>query len=111
MAERKPPNTITARKKWSLKDSSFTQLPSKYYGQNALAKAEPQRRGGFPSLVLVHPAYGEYCIQGGPGSHYRLRDVTLYVVEDGQTMRINWGHAEIFPERKNHRFPLSDVGN
>lgn len=62
---------------------------SKYYSQNALAKAEAQRWGGFPFLVLVHPAYGEYCVQGGPGGQYRLSDVNLYIVEDGQTMRIN----------------------
>jgi len=62
---------------------------SKYYSQNTLAKAAPHRWGGFPFLVLVHPAYGEYCVQGGPGGQYRLGDVNLYVVEDGQTMRIN----------------------
>lgn len=62
---------------------------SKYYNQNEWAAAEPKRWGGFPFKVRVDPAYGEYCIQGGPGGQYRMADVNLYVVEDGRELRIS----------------------
>lgn len=61
---------------------------SKYYSQNDLAKANAWW-GGFPFKVIVDPAYGEYCVQGGPGGQYRLRDVNLYVIEDGRELRIS----------------------
>lgn len=62
---------------------------SKYYDQNEWAKADPQRWGGFPFAVMVDPAYGDYCVQGGPGGQYRLADVNLYVVENGRELRIS----------------------
>jgi len=62
---------------------------SKYYGQNSWAKAEPRRWGGFPFKVRVDPAYGEYCVQGGPGGQYRLSDVNLYIIEEGRELRIS----------------------
>ena len=62
---------------------------SHYYHQNDWAKAEPERWGGFPFKVLIDPSYGDYCVQGGPGGQYRLRDVNIYVVVDGRELRIS----------------------
>jgi len=62
---------------------------SKYANQNDWAAAEPKRWGGFPFKVRIEPAYGEYCVQGGPGGQYRLADVNLYVVEDGVELKIS----------------------
>lgn len=58
---------------------------SKYFSQNESAK---QNGYGFPFKVAIIPAYGEYCVQGGPGGQYALRDVNLFVVEDGKELRI-----------------------
>lgn len=52
---------------------------SKYYGQGT--------QGALFEVAII-PACGEYCIQGGPGGQYALRDVSLYVVEDGEELRI-----------------------
>lgn len=41
----------------------------------------------FPVRV-GKPPYGDYAVQGGPGGVYRLRDVNLYVIEDGQKYRL-----------------------
>lgn len=30
-----------------------------------------------------------YAVQGGPGGQYRLKDVNLFIVEDGREMRIS----------------------
>ena len=54
---------------------------SKYYGQTAIGAL-------FPVFVEAGDAEG-YVVQGGPGGHYRLRDVNLFVVEDGREMRIS----------------------
>lgn len=62
---------------------------SKYAYQNQLAQADPVRWGGFPFMVRVDPAHGEYCVQGGPGGQYRLEDVALYVIEDGIEVRLS----------------------
>ena len=54
---------------------------SKYYGQTAIGALFP---------VFVEAGYAEgYVVQGGPGGQYRLRDVNLFVVEDGREMRIS----------------------
>lgn len=54
---------------------------SNYYGQG-------ERGALFP--VFVEAGYTDgYVVQGGPGGQYRLRDVNLYVVEDGREMRIS----------------------
>ena len=54
---------------------------SKYFGQT-------DRGALFP--VFVEAGYAEgYVVQGGPGGQYRLRDVNLFVVEDGREMRIS----------------------
>lgn len=45
---------------------------SKYYGQG-------QEGTLFP--VCIGPA-GEYCVVGGPGGQYRLKDVDLFAVFD-----------------------------
>lgn len=44
------------------------------------------RHEAFPCQVL--PQYGEYCVQGGPGHQYRLRDVQLWIVHHGKIQRI-----------------------
>jgi hypothetical protein len=41
----------------------------------------------FP--VHVDPGRGTYPIIGGPGGQYRLRDVWLWVVQDGKKLRIS----------------------
>jgi hypothetical protein len=41
----------------------------------------------FP--VHVDPVRGTYPIIGGPGGQYRLRDVWLWVVQDGKKLRIS----------------------
>lgn len=54
---------------------------SKYYGQTASGALFP---------VFVEAGYAEgYVVKGGPGGQYRLRDVNLFVVEDGREMRIS----------------------
>lgn len=52
---------------------------SKYFGQSA---------PGALFSVFLDPACGDYCVQGGPGGQYRLADVNLFVIEDGQELRI-----------------------
>lgn len=54
---------------------------SKYYGQG-------ERGALFPVFVEVGRVEG-YVVQGGPCGQYRLRDVKLYVIEDGMEMRIS----------------------
>lgn len=54
---------------------------SKYYGQT-----EPSAL--FPVFVEAGWAEG-YVVQGGPGGQYRLKDVNLFVVENGREMRIS----------------------
>ena len=54
---------------------------SKYYGQT-------EHGALFPVFVLAGWAEG-YVVQGGPGGQYRLKDVNLYVVDDGKGMRIS----------------------
>ncbi|AUF99779.1 hypothetical protein CXQ81_03955 [Pseudomonas sp. 09C 129] len=59
---------------------------SKYAHQASLAKSQ----GEYPFQVRVLNDHGgEYCVAGGPGSQYRLRDVNLYVISDGRKIRIN----------------------
>lgn len=58
---------------------------SKYAAQNN----DATRYGfGLPFKVRIDPAYGDYCVQGGPGGQYRLADVQLYVIVDGVQLRI-----------------------
>lgn len=53
---------------------------SKYYGQG----------DGSLFPVFVEAGHREaYLVQGGPGGQYRLRDVNLYIVEDGREVRIS----------------------
>jgi len=42
----------------------------------------------FP-IRVGKPPYDDYLVQGGPGGVYRLRDVSIYVIEDGKQYRIN----------------------
>jgi hypothetical protein len=56
---------------------------SKYYGQG---------KPGALYQVCVRPGdeYSRECtVQGGPDGRYRLEDVNLFVVEDGQELRIS----------------------
>lgn len=52
---------------------------SKYYGQTT-----PNQL--FPVYVISR---GEYIVQGGPGGQYRLRDVNLFVINNGKEQRIS----------------------
>lgn len=56
---------------------------SKYFGQTG-------RNVIFPVHIIGGPGMGEwaYIVQGGPGGQYRLRDVNLFVVNDGYQQRI-----------------------
>jgi hypothetical protein len=54
---------------------------SKYFGQT-------EHGALFPVFVEVGWV-GGYVVQGGPGGQYCLKDVNLYVVEDGKEMRIS----------------------
>jgi hypothetical protein len=59
---------------------------SKYAHQNEQAKGFGH---GLPFKVSIVPAFGEYCVQGGPGGQYRLADVQLFIKsDDGKEMRI-----------------------
>lgn len=53
---------------------------SKYYGQGETGAL-------FPVYVVAGGAEG-YVVQGGPGGQYRLKDVNLFIVDDGREMRI-----------------------
>ena len=54
---------------------------SKYYGQG-------QPGGLFPVYVEALDYAEGYAVQGGPGGQYRLKDVNLFIVDDGREMRI-----------------------
>lgn len=54
---------------------------SKYYGQG-----EPGAL--FPVYVEAVDYAEGYAVQGGPGGQYRLKDVNLFIVDDGREMRI-----------------------
>lgn len=41
----------------------------------------------FPVRVGTAP-HNDYVVSGGPGGLYRLRDVTLYVIDDGKQYRL-----------------------
>lgn len=59
---------------------------SKYFCQNQSAIDNGY---GLPFKVTVHVMPPEaYCVSGGPGGSYRLRDVNLFVMEDGKQVRI-----------------------
>lgn len=54
---------------------------SKYYGQG-------ERGALFPVYVVAGHEEG-FVVQGGPGGQYRLKDVNLFIVDDGREMRIS----------------------
>lgn len=58
---------------------------SRYSCQIPIARAN----GEYPFEVCIAPEQGEYCVNGGPGSRYRLIDVNLYVIYGGIRSRIN----------------------
>jgi hypothetical protein len=54
---------------------------SKYYGQTDPGEIFP---------VRIATQFGDYAVQGGPGSQYRLSDVNLFIVDvDGEASRIS----------------------
>lgn len=55
---------------------------SKYYGQG-------ERGALFPVYVEAIDYADGYAVQGGPGGQYRLKDVNLFIVDDGREMRIS----------------------
>ncbi len=59
---------------------------SKYYDQNDWAATDPVF--GLPFKVKIEYDSSGYIIQGGPGSRYRLADVTLYVKVAGQNVKL-----------------------
>lgn len=55
---------------------------SQYYGQG--------KEGALFEVFVESSSSPEaYVVQGGPGGQYRLKDVNLYIVEDGRAMRIS----------------------
>lgn len=54
---------------------------SKYYGQTKPHEV-------FCVYIVAKLGWGEYVVQGGPGGQYRLRDVNLFVIQDGHHLRI-----------------------
>ncbi|WP_337881742.1 hypothetical protein [Chromobacterium haemolyticum] len=54
---------------------------SKYYGQTKPHEV-------FCVYIVAEPCGGEYVVQGGPGGQYRLRDVNLFVIQNGYHQRI-----------------------
>lgn len=71
---------------------------SKYCDQNAWAENDPAMGLPFPVAINpddLHPvsksnAHDDYCVKGGPGGQYRLRDVNLFMRRsDGVMVRIS----------------------
>lgn len=59
---------------------------SKYYWQ----KRKAVERGEYPFRVTILENYGdEYVVKGGPGGQYRLCDVDLFAVRDGDLVCIS----------------------
>lgn len=59
---------------------------SKYAHQATLAKSQGWP---YPFPVTIKPARDGYVVKGGYGGEYRLADVNLYVIEDGQKTRLS----------------------
>ncbi|WP_417777118.1 hypothetical protein [Stutzerimonas xanthomarina] len=59
---------------------------SKYAGQADWAKREG-RPYPFP-VRIASDGGGDYVVKGGPGGQYRMADVNLYVIENGQKFRV-----------------------
>ena len=57
---------------------------SKYYGQNDWAK----EKGTFPFPVEIYGYPEGYCVKGND-NQYRLRDVNLFVIEDGVEIKLS----------------------
>jgi len=58
---------------------------SKYHSQNAWAI---QQGYGHPFPVRFQATRDAYLLRGGPGGNYRLEDVELYVMHDGEPWRV-----------------------
>lgn len=56
---------------------------SKYFYQNEYAK----ERGTFPFPVKIRGYHGDYCVKADIGD-YRLRDVSLFVIADGEEIKL-----------------------
>lgn len=60
---------------------------SKYANQAELCRTSAY---GYPFKVhITHDHGGNYRVKGGVGGQYRLEDVNLYVIEDGNKIRIH----------------------
>jgi hypothetical protein len=58
---------------------------SKYFAQNATAKS----MGEFPFPVTVDADTSDaYCVLGGPGGQYRMSDVSFYVKNGSNELRL-----------------------
>lgn len=54
---------------------------SKYYGQT--------ERGALFEVYIRPGDPAQYLVQGGPGGQYRLADVNLFILADGQHVKIS----------------------
>lgn len=63
---------------------------SEWVHQNRSAQENPQRWGlPFPVYIEAYDSCDE-CVHGGPGGHYRLQDVHLYIIGDnGREVKIS----------------------
>lgn len=58
---------------------------SKYFSQVKLGK---ELGWPYPFPVRLEPEKEGYVVKGGIGGQYRLEDVALYVIEDGETKAV-----------------------
>ena len=61
---------------------------SKYAGQADLARSQGWP---YPFPVSLQADIGGYVVKGGVGGQYRLDDVDLFVIEDGQRVHLTPG--------------------
>jgi hypothetical protein len=76
--------TIKGEKPMSQQLYAKIKKSSKYYNQNNWAK----ENGEFPFPVEIHGHALGYCVHGN-GNQYRLRDVSLFVIEDGTEIKLS----------------------
>jgi hypothetical protein len=74
---------LVARAQLGQQIQASIRKDSKYYGQMRLFQTDPDEL--FPVLINDNP---DYRVQGGPGGQYRLKDVHLYVLFNGQPVPI-----------------------
>ncbi|QPG61217.1 hypothetical protein HFV04_016995 [Pseudomonas sp. BIGb0427] len=85
---------LETRATWIGFEAAHSPAGCRPYGQQLYAQlkktSEYAHQTGevFPVRVGKAP-FDDYVIHGGPGGLYRLRDVALYVNEDGKQYRLN----------------------